>query len=214
MNSKNLLETGFSECLPMKTLTYSNFPQDKSVVIAIIDQELSGKPESDILYIGRTKKPLKKVLGGYLAGYGGKNTKKINQILFEEGYIEKTSISWIPSEKPRIMQEELLAKFKEAHGELPIWNTKKKLSVKTKGTPVFKPKEKKAPASKAKVVAPKTISKTTAKIAPKPKAAATKKTATQEEMTSKTEVSNKGETAQEMAEKTKNEAPSDNSMTT
>ncbi len=142
MNSKNLLETGFSECHPLKTLTYSNLPQDKSVVIVIIDQELSGKPESDILYIGRTKKPLKKVLGGYLAGYGGKNTKKINKMLFDEGYIEKTSISWIITEKPRIMQEELLAKFKEDHGELPIWNTQKKLLLKTKGTPAFKTKEK------------------------------------------------------------------------
>ena len=45
---------------------------------------LTGKPESDILYIGRTKKPGKRILGGYLAGYGGKNTKKINQMLLDE----------------------------------------------------------------------------------------------------------------------------------
>ena len=33
------------------------------------------------------------------------------------------------------MQEELLAKFKEEHGELPIWNTKKKVNVKAEKTP-------------------------------------------------------------------------------
>jgi hypothetical protein len=214
MNSKNLLETGFSECHPLKTLTYSNLPQDKSVVLVIVDQELSGKPESDILYIGRTKKPLKKMLGGYLAGYGGKNTKKINQMLFDEGYIEKTSISWVITEKPRIMQEELLAKFKEDHGELPIWNTKKKLLVKTKGIPAFKPKEKSSRVSKAKAVAPKTIAKTTPKISPKTKAVSPKKTMAKEEMSLKTAESSKEETAAEMAEKAKNEASSDNSMTT
>ena len=189
-------------------------PQDKGSVIVIVDQELSGKPESDILYIGRTKKPAKRILGGYLAGYGGKTTKKINQMLFDEGYIEKTAISWILTEKPRIMQEELLAKFKEEHGELPAWNTKKKLLTKTKATPAFKPKEKAAPAPKAKAVAPKTIAKKAAKASPKTKAVTPKKTAAKEEMSTKTEATSKEETAPEMAEKAKNEAPSDNSMAT
>ncbi|HYA78347.1 MAG TPA: hypothetical protein VEF91_06475, partial [Verrucomicrobiae bacterium] len=89
MNSKTLIETGFAEWFPLKTLTHSKLPSDKGSVIVIVDQELSGKPESDILYIGRTKKPVKRILGGYLAGYGGKNTKKINQMLFDEGYIER-----------------------------------------------------------------------------------------------------------------------------
>ena len=126
------MKQDFSEWLPLKTLTLSNLPADKGSVIVIVDKELSGKPESDILYIGRTKKPAKRILGGYLAGYGGKNTKKINQMLFDEGYIEKAAISWILTDKPRIMQEELLAKFKEDHGEFPVWNAKKKLNVKPK----------------------------------------------------------------------------------
>jgi len=214
MNSKNLFETGFSECLPLKTLTFSNVPQDKSAVIVIVDQELTGKSGSDILYIGRTKKPLKRILGGYLVGYGGKNTKKINQLLFNEGYIEKTAISWMLTEKPRVMQEELLVKFKEDHGEIPVWNTKKKLSVKTKGTPAFKPKEKAAPASKAKAVTPKTIAKKAAKVGSKNKVVSPKKAAAKEEMSTKTDVSSKGETAPEMAEKAKNETTSDSSMTT
>ena len=91
MNSKTLMETGFSEWLPLKTLALANLPSDKGAVIIIVDKELSGKQESDILYIGRTKKPSKRILGGYLAGYGGKNTKKINQMLFNQGYIEKAA---------------------------------------------------------------------------------------------------------------------------
>ncbi len=168
MNSKTLIETGFVEWFPLKTITHSNLPSDKGSVIIIVDKELAGKPESDILYIGRTKKPVKRILGGYLAGYGGKNTKKINQLLFDEGYIEKAAISWILTDKPRIMQEELLAKFKEDHGELPIWNTKKK-NVKPKRTPAFKPK--KAPALKTKTATPKAIAAPVTKPSPKPKIA-------------------------------------------
>ena len=209
MNSKTLIETGFSEWFPLKTLTHSNLPSDKGSVIIIVDKELSGKPESDILYIGRTKKPVKRILGGYLAGYGGKNTKKINQMLFDEGYIEKAAIGWILTDKPRIMQEELLAKFKEDHGELPIWNTKKKLNVKPKGTPAFKPK--KAPALKTKAATPKAIAAPVTKPSPKPKIASTKKPAAKTETSAKTELPSKEETAAETPEKAKT---SDSEITT
>jgi len=214
MNSKILIETGFSEWLPLKTISFSNLPQDKSSVIVIVDKELSGKPESDILYIGRTKDAVKRIMGGYLAGYGGKNTKKINQMLFDDGYIEKTSISWVLTDKPRIMQKELLAKFKENHGQLPVWNNKKKLLVKPKGTPAFKPKE--APALKARATAPKAIVRPSAKPGPKPKIASAKKSTSKEETSAKTESASKGETAAETSEKanTKNEAASDNQIIT
>ncbi|MGA3061199.1 MAG: hypothetical protein ABSD92_12650 [Candidatus Bathyarchaeia archaeon] len=201
MNSKTLIETGFSEWLPLKTLTFSNLPPDKGCVIVIVDKELSGKPESDILYIGRTKKPAKRILGGYLAGYGGKNTKKINQMLFGEGYIEKAVISWTLTDKPRIMQEELLAKFKQDHGELPIWNTKKKLNVKLKVAPAFKTK--KPPALKTKIATSKAKASHIPKPTAKPKTATTKKTASKTEPMAKTEMPSKEETAAETPDKTK-----------
>jgi hypothetical protein len=199
MNSKTLIETGFCEWLPLKTLTVSNVPSDKGSVVVIVNKELSGKPESDILYIGRTKKPAKRILGGYLAGYGGKNTKKINQMLFGEGYIEKAAISWILTDKPRIMQEELLAKFKEDHGGFPVWNTKKKVNVKPKETPVLKPKA----APKAKAVPAKPV--------PKPKIVSTRRLAAKTETPTKAEMASKGETAPETPEKAK---PSDTQMPT
>ena len=193
MNSKTLIETGFSEWFPLKTLNRSNLPADKGSVIVIVDKELSGKPESDILYIGRTKKPVKRILGGYLAGYGGKNTKKINQMLFDEGYIEKASISWMQTDKPRIMQEELLAKFKGEHGEFPIWNAKKKVNVKPKKTSALK----------TKVAAPKAMPAPVAKLSPKPKIASTKKPAAKTEMPPKMEQPSKEEPAPATPEKAK-----------
>ena len=201
MNSKTLIETGFSEWFPLKTLTHSNLPADKGSVIIIVNKELSGKPETDILYIGRTKKPVKKILGGYLAGYGGKNSKKINQMLFDEGYIEKAAVGWILTEKPRIMQEELLAKFKADHGELPIWNAKKKLDVKPKEVPAFKTK--KAPALKTKAATPKVMASSVTKPSPKPKIVPTKKPAAKMETSAKTEQPSKEVTAAETPEKAK-----------
>jgi len=184
MNSKNLMEKGFSECLPLKSLTHSNLPKDQGIVIAIMDLQLAGKPESDILYIGRTKKPAKRILGGYIAGYGGKNTKKINQMLFDEGYIDRVAISWVSAGKPRVMQEELIAKYKEDHGEIPVWNSKKK-TVKPKKSP---PKSKDVQASKTKPTPPKAA----AKRGPKPKTAAPKKPASIE-IPAKAEVPKKEE---------------------
>ena len=198
MNSKTLMETGSSEWLPLKTVTLANLPSDKGAVIIIVDKELSGKQESDILYIGRTKKPSKRILGGYIAGYGGKNTKKINQMLFDQGYIEKVAVGWILTEKPRVMQEELLAKFKEEHGEYPVWNAKKKLDVKQKQVP---PKHKEVPALKAKIPPAKTSA--APKSTRKPKVALAKKSAANIESSVKAEMPKKEETDAETTDKAK-----------
>jgi hypothetical protein len=130
MNSLTLKENGFAEFLPLKELSFSSLPHNKGTVLVIIDRSLSGKPTSDILYIGRSKKPTKKIFGGYLVGYGGKTTKKINSKLLDDGYIEKTSISWMLSDNPKTLQQELLENFKKEHGEYPTWNVSKKMPEK------------------------------------------------------------------------------------
>jgi hypothetical protein len=137
MNSLTLKENGFAEFLPLKGLPFSSLPQNKSVVLVIADSSLSGKPTSDILYIGKTKKLNKRIFGGYIAGYGGKATRKINSKLLDDGYIDKVVISWMLSDKPKAAQQELLENFKKEHGEYPAWNVSKK--------PVEKPQ----PAAKA-----------------------------------------------------------------
>jgi hypothetical protein len=84
------------------------------------------------LYIGRSKKPVKKILGSYLAGFGGKSSKKIYSKLFDDGYIEKIALSWIESDNPRATQQEFLGKFAKEQGEFPKWNVAKKLPEKPK----------------------------------------------------------------------------------
>jgi hypothetical protein len=214
MNSKTLIETGFCEWIPLKTLSFSTLPQDKSSVVIIVDKELSGKPESDILYIGRAKNVAKKILGGYLAGYGRKSTKKINQMLFDDGYIERAAVTWTLTEKPRLMQKELLTKFKEEHGGFPAWNNKKKLLVKPKPAPAFKPK--KTTVTKTTAVAPKAVANSVKKSTPKSRIVPTKKNMAKDEISAKTESSATAATSalDSEREKTKNEAASDKQMST
>jgi hypothetical protein len=102
-------------------------PFDKSSVFVLADCTLTGKPASDILYIGKSKKPTKRVFGGYLAGYGGKTTRKINSMLLNDGYLEKVAISWMLNENPKLAQKELLESFKKEHDEYPAWNVSKKV---------------------------------------------------------------------------------------
>lgn len=134
MNSLTLKELGFSDLVPLCSLSFLNLPNDKRVVFALVDKTLSGKTGSDIVYIGRSKKPVKKILGGYLAGFGGKSNKRIYSKLFDEGYIEKVALSWIASDNPRASQKEFLSKFVKQQGEFPIWNVVKKLPEKPKVT--------------------------------------------------------------------------------
>ncbi len=166
MNSLTLKEMGFSQPCSLKIVSFSSLPSEGSSVLAIIDTSLTGKAETDILFIGRSKRPAKKILGGYLSGYGGKTTKKINAGLLSDDYIEKTAITWMTCDKPKAMQSELLDKYVKEHGKAPMWNSSKKKIQKVKKAPSEKKKstavvagkaakaEKPATRAKAKTVKP------------------------------------------------------------
>jgi|WetSurMetagenome_2_1015567.scaffolds.fasta_scaffold45705_2 hypothetical protein len=126
MNSSTLKEKGFTDSVSLKGITFSSLPTNKGVVIVLADNSLAGKPVSDILYIGRSKKLAKRVFGGYLAGYGGKATRKINAKLVDDSYMDKVTISWMDSNNPKQTQQQLLDEFKKEHGDSPPWNLSKK----------------------------------------------------------------------------------------
>jgi len=142
MNSLTLKEKGFAEFVSLKELPLSRLPLDKGGVLVLADRTLAGKPASDILYIGKSRKPAKRILGGYLAGYGGKTTRKISSKLLNDGYIGKIAVSWMLTDNPKAAQQELLESFKKEHGEYPAWNASKKTSATSQpsATKVVKPK--------------------------------------------------------------------------
>jgi hypothetical protein len=135
MNSLNLKEKGFSDPVPLKSLSFSALPFNKGCILVLADSTLAGKPASDILYIARTKKPTKRVFAGYLGGVGGKATRKINAHLLNDGYLEKATFSYMLTDTPKATQKELLESFKKEHGEYPAWNASKKPSVAAKPAP-------------------------------------------------------------------------------
>jgi hypothetical protein len=126
MNSLTLKENGFKTFLPLKELAFTSLPANKNSVLVLVDTTQTEKPASEILNIGKTKKPVKRILGGYIAGYGGKTTRKINNLLFNEGYMEKISVGWMESDNPKIAQQQLLDDFKKEYGAYPAWNLTKK----------------------------------------------------------------------------------------
>jgi hypothetical protein len=142
-----------------------NLPLNQSAVFAIVDSTLTDKGPSDILYIGRSKRPTRRIFGGYLGGLGGKAVKRINSILFDDGYIEKAAVTWMISDRPKAAQRELIDKFVQEHGEFPLWNASKK-QVKIQKKPEPKKKVKKKPAAPASKTA-----KPTQRAAKKPKPA-------------------------------------------
>ena len=103
----------------MKELRFFSLPFNKGGVLVLIYRTPSGKPASDMLNVGKSKKPAKRILGGYLAGYGGKTTRKINSRLLDDGYIEKVAVSWMPTDNPKASQQ-LLESFKKEHGGTPL----------------------------------------------------------------------------------------------
>ena len=141
MNSSTIKEKGFCEPAPLKGLLFSSLPLNKSGVFILVDTTLTGKPVSDIVYIGKSKNPAKRIFGGYLAGYGGKTTRKINSKLLDDGYIEKVAVSWMLSDDPKLTRQKLLECFKKEHGEYPAWNAQKK----TQKSRVIAPKVVKPP---------------------------------------------------------------------
>ncbi|MCW3983819.1 MAG: GIY-YIG nuclease family protein [Candidatus Bathyarchaeota archaeon] len=134
MNSLTLKEQGFIDPLPLKGLEFNSLPSNQNCVIILTDTTLTGKPTSDILYIGKTKKLAKRIFGGYIAGYGGKTTRKIHSTLFKDGFIDKVAISWMTNDDPKAGQKDLLENFKKEHDEYPAWNNTKKTQPKPQPT--------------------------------------------------------------------------------
>ena len=174
MNSLTLKESGFSQPFSLRTVSFSIIPSVSSNVFAIIDTSLTGKAETDILYIGRSKRLARRILGGYLAGYGGKNTKKISESLIGDGFIEKTAISWVSCDKPRAMQKELLDKYLQEHGKAPLWNASKKKPEKTKKVQTAKTKSSATASSKTTKAEKKPAASAKAKAQVKPTIAKSK----------------------------------------
>jgi hypothetical protein len=155
MNTLTLKEKGFTDAIMLKGLQFTALPMNKNSVLILTDSTVTGKPASDILYIGKTKKPAKRIFGGYIAGYGGKTTRRIHQMLLDDGYIEKVAVCWMTTENSKAAQKTLLEDYLKEHGQYPAWNAQKKPQPKPKALKAAKPAKPTAASPEPKKTKPK-----------------------------------------------------------
>ena len=122
MDSKSLGREGFEEWHPLDELTISDVPyKQKGVYVFRLRSPLKAGV-SDILYIGSSDHLVRRVFGNYFGGVGGKTTKRIHNLLFEEKYLEKGEVGWTIVEDSKVLEKELKVKFRREHRQLPSWN--------------------------------------------------------------------------------------------
>jgi hypothetical protein len=119
MNSTSLKELGFSDSIALAKVTAVDLPYQAGL-FAFIDKSMEG--QTDLIYIGRAKNLEKRVFGDIFGGQGKKSMQKIHAKLFDEGYLGKLEISWMPADKLKARKADLLQKFKQEHGAYPSWN--------------------------------------------------------------------------------------------
>jgi len=76
----------------------------------------------EIIYIGSTADLRRRLFGNYIGGVGGRTTKRIHALLFEEGAKTDTEVAWKKVPNYKLEEKHLLQVYFEKEGHLPIWN--------------------------------------------------------------------------------------------
>jgi len=121
MENEKLTDLGFKKWHKMGRLSASDL-KGAGEIVFVLRQSGRGRSTPEVLFIGRSKRPMKKILGGIITGSGGKGATKIHKALMKDNAIESTSISWKASKDSKAEQKKLLSEFKSEHGSLPNWN--------------------------------------------------------------------------------------------
>ena len=122
MDSSNLSKLGFSQWYPFNKQNLKNAPPETGVyVLRKCGGELFGRlnGQSDILYIGSTKKSLKSRLQQYI--HPGP-TQWTNQRIHKYTKENSVEASWLSCNEPKSLEHDLLKQYYFDHGELPPLN--------------------------------------------------------------------------------------------
>ena len=154
MKANRLAEIGFKEWHSLQGISASDLIGLGETIFIVGLKDPRSKSVSEIWYIGRAKRPMRKVLGGLVAGYGGKETLRIHKKLMAKEAMGRVQISWKTSRDSKGEQRRLLSEYRDEHGDLPLWNQKGKL--KPAKTKTAKTKTAKTKTAKTKT-APKKV---------------------------------------------------------
>jgi hypothetical protein len=162
MKTDKLTDLGFTKWHPLTEISASEFKNAGEVVFVLRYKGTGQRDVPEVRYIGRAKRPLRKILGGLVGGYGGKTTKGLNKKLMTRNTISRINISWKTSRDSKSEQNEILDEYKTINGDVPLWNRK---NVKPKVAPKTKESKQPKPAKPNKTGKPTKVPPT--KSAPK-----------------------------------------------
>lgn len=111
--------SSFETWYDLNALAVKDVPQRGSKGFVYILRQRSTK---HVLYIGGTVDLRRMLFASYIGGVGGTATERVHELLFGEGAINDTEVSWgevadHDAEERRLRQAHL-----EREGELPPWN--------------------------------------------------------------------------------------------
>jgi hypothetical protein len=147
MKTDKLTDLGFTKWYPLAEISASEFKDAGEVVFVLRHKGTGQRAVPEVRYVGRAKRPLRKILGGLVGGYGGKTTAGINKKLMTRNTIRRINISWKASKDSKTEQSKILEEYKALNGDIPLWNRKKE---KPKAPPKKKETKQKKPAKPAK----------------------------------------------------------------
>jgi hypothetical protein len=163
MKTEKLTDLGFTKWHPLAEISASDLKGTGEVVFVLRYKGTGKRSVPEVRYIGRSKRPIRKILGGIVGGFGGKTTTDINRKLMTRNIISRINISWKASKDSKLEQKKILKEFSALNGDVPLWNrvkAKPKTKLKTKDSKQSKPgkptktaKPTKAPPTKAKAAA-------------------------------------------------------------
>ena len=105
---------------PLAGLSVARLPDLGSCSAAYAFREIAS---GDVLYIGSTSNIRRRLFGNYIGGVGGRTTKRLHGLLFDEGHIQSLEIGVRPSAGYPDLEASLKAQYRGSHdGRLPPWN--------------------------------------------------------------------------------------------
>ncbi len=116
------MSSSFNQWYLLSNLALSHLPKhgDFPACYAMREAETG-----QILKFGCTGNFRKRIVGNYMAGFGGQTTQRIHGELFSKGMISKIEISWIETKdaaESKTMESQFRKAHKELHGIRPVWD--------------------------------------------------------------------------------------------
>ena len=116
----------FERWIPLRRLSLSDLPKYGACPAVYALRDAS---DGDTLKYGCAGSLRSRIVGNFLAGFGGNGptstTQRLHAQLFDKGMIERVEIAWIETQdrdEAERKETEFRAAYTAAHGRRPVWD--------------------------------------------------------------------------------------------